>query len=55
MAVITYDYYNQAYERSVMFLNRQSEQVCFQLTCLQAAFPDLQKAFQSSHYTWQNL
>jgi hypothetical protein len=55
LVVINYDYYSQPYARSVMFLNRQTEQVRFQLTCYRNTFRDLQKAFQNSHYSWQNL
>jgi hypothetical protein len=55
LVVINYDYYSYPYARSVMFLNRQNEQVRFQLTCYRNTFRDLQKAFQNSHYSWQNL
>jgi hypothetical protein len=55
LVVINYNYYSYPYARSVMFLNRQNEQVRFQLTCHRNAFRDLQKAFQNSHYSWQNL
>ena len=55
LVVISYDYYGQPYERSVMFLNRRTERVQFQLTCYRNDFRDLQKAFESSHYSWQNL
>ena len=55
LVVINYDYYSQPYTRSVMFLNRQNAQVRFQLTCYRNAFRNLQKAFQNSHCSWQNL
>jgi hypothetical protein len=55
LIVINYDYYSLPYAKSVMFLNRQSEQVRFELTSDRNAFRDLQKAFVSSHYSWQNL
>jgi hypothetical protein len=55
LVVINYDYYSYPYARSVMFLNRPNEQVRFQLTCYRNSFRDLQKAFQNSHYSWQNL
>jgi len=38
-----------------MFLERESEQVRFELTCPLSVFPELQKAFQASRYSWQNL
>jgi hypothetical protein len=55
LVVISYDYYGQPYQRSVMFLNRKNEQIRFQLTCYRNVFRELQKAFESSHYSWQNL
>ncbi len=55
LVVINYDYYSYPYARSVMFLNRRNEQVRFQLTCYRNSYRDLQKAFQNSHYSWQNL
>jgi hypothetical protein len=55
LVIISYDYYSQGYERSVMFLNRKNEQIRFRLTCYRRAFQELQRAFQSSHYSWQNL
>ena len=38
-----------------MFLNRKNEQIRFQLTCYRDAFRELQKTFERSHYSWQNL
>jgi hypothetical protein len=55
LVIINYDYYTASYARSVMFLYRQNEQLRFQLTCNRNVFPALQKAFVSSHYSWQNL
>ena len=55
LVVVNYDYNSYPYARSIMFLDRPSEQVRFQLTCYRNAFRDLQKAFQNSHYSWQNL
>jgi hypothetical protein len=55
LVVINYDFYSYPFARSVMFLNRQNEQLRLQLTCLRNSFPELQKAFQGSHYSWQNL
>ncbi|MGZ5552082.1 MAG: hypothetical protein ACXWHF_00435 [Chthoniobacterales bacterium] len=53
--VISYDFNMESYVRSVMLLNRKDEQVRFELICLKPDFPALQKAFQGSHYSWQNL
>jgi hypothetical protein len=55
LIVINYDYYSLPYAKSVMFLNRQNDQVRFELTCNRNTFGELQKAFMSSHYSWQNL
>lgn len=55
LVVISYDYYSQQYERSVMFLNRKNDQIRFQLTCYRKSFHELQNAFERSHYSWQNL
>jgi hypothetical protein len=55
LVVIHYDYYGSPYARSVMFLDRANEHVRFQLTCFRNVFPQLQKTFETSHYSWQNL
>lgn len=55
LIVLRYNVFGQAYSRSILFLNRGKEQIRFQLTCRQADFKELQKAFLSSQYSWQNL
>jgi hypothetical protein len=55
LVTLTYNFYGEAHGRSILFLNRGKEQIRFQLTCRQADFKELQKAFLSSHYSWQNL
>jgi hypothetical protein len=55
LVVIGYNLFGQAYNRSVLFLNRGNEQIRFQLVCRQADFKELQKAFLGSQYTWKNL
>jgi hypothetical protein len=55
LVTLTYNFYGQAYGRSIMFLNRAKDQIRFQLTCRQADFKDLQKVFLKSQYSWQNL
>jgi hypothetical protein len=55
LIVLSYNSFGQAYSRSILFLNRGKEQIRFQLTCRQADFKELQKAFLSSQYSWQNL
>lgn len=55
LIVINYNYYGAPYARSVMFLNREKDQLRFQLTAPKWSFPQLQKAFLTSHFSWQNL
>src|ERR1700730_9687138 len=55
LITLTYNFYGEAYGRSILFLNRGKEQIRFQLASRQADFKDLQKAFLASHYSWQNL
>jgi hypothetical protein len=55
LVVLGYNLFGQAYNRSVLFLNRGNEQIRFQLVCRQADFKELQKAFLGSQFTWQNL
>lgn len=55
LVTFTYDLYGASYSRSILFLNRGTEQIRFQLTCRQPDFKDLQKAFLGSQYSWQNL
>jgi hypothetical protein len=55
LVVINFEQYGTPQARSVMFLNRDTDQVRFQLTCPQANFAKLQKQFFTSHFSWQNL
>lgn len=55
LVVLSYDFYGESYTRSILFLNREKEQIRFQLTSRQADFNELQRAFLSSQYSWQNL
>ncbi len=55
LVILGYNLFGQAYNRSVLFLNRGNEQIRCQLVCRQADFKELQKAFLGSQYTWQNL
>jgi hypothetical protein len=55
LVVFTYILYGQSYSRSSLFLNRDKEQIRFQLACRQTDFKELQKAFLGSQYSWQNL
>jgi hypothetical protein len=55
LVIVSYVFYGEEYERSVMFMNRGSEQIRFQLASRAADFKDLQRAFLASHFTWNNL
>lgn len=52
---LSYTFFGQKMSRSILFLNRGNEQLRFQLTCREADFNELHRAFLASHYTWQNL
>lgn len=52
---LNYTFFGQKMSRSILFLNRANEQLRFQLTCREADFNELHRAFLASHYTWQNL
>ena len=55
LVIVSYVFYGEQYARSVMFLNRGSEQVRFQLAIRANDFEDLQRAFLASHISWTNL
>ena len=55
LVILKYDFYGESYGRSILFLNRDNEQIRFQLTSRQGDFNELQKAFLGSQYSWQNL
>jgi hypothetical protein len=52
---VTYIFYGETYTRSVLFLNRASEQMRFQLISRSSDFEELQAEFQRSLYSWKNL
>ncbi len=52
---LSYTFFGQKMSRSILFLNRGKEQLRFQLTCREADFNELHRAFLASQYTWQNL
>jgi hypothetical protein len=52
---LSYSYYGENYNRSVLFLNRGKDQLRFQLTARDHDFQQLEEAFERSHLTWQNL
>ncbi|MBV9009460.1 MAG: hypothetical protein JO354_09895, partial [Verrucomicrobia bacterium] len=53
--VLSYRLLGQLYYRSILFLNRENEQVRFQLTARETDFKELHAAFQSSLFSIQNL
>lgn len=55
LVIISYRFYGENYQRSIMFLNRGNEQIRFQFLCRTADFKELQRAFLGSQFTWQNL
>ena len=55
LITLSYTLYGQKYGRSILFLNRGNEQIRSQLTCHEADFKELHKAFLRSQNTWQNL
>lgn len=55
LVTLGYTFYGQKYGRSILFLNRGTEQIRFQLTCPKGDFQELHRSFLASQYTWQNL
>ena len=55
LVVLGYTLFGQPYTRSILVLNREKEQIRFQLVCREADFKELHKAFLASQYSWQNL
>jgi hypothetical protein len=53
--VLSYKLLGQTFRRSVLFLNRDRDQLRFQLVAREADFNELQSAFRSSLCSWQNL
>jgi hypothetical protein len=55
LVIVSYTFYGEKYERSMMFLNRGNEQVRFQFVSRAVDFKNLQTAFQGSQLSWRNL
>ena len=55
LVIVNFELYGMPQTRSVMFLNRDTEQIRFQFTSPQPSFAKLQKQFLASQFTWQNL
>ena len=55
LVTLSYSFYGDAHKRSILLLNRGTEQIQFQLDCRQVDFRELQTAFFDSQHSWQNL
>jgi len=55
LVIANFELYGTSQMRSVMFLNRDTDQVRFQFTSPETSFKTLQKQFLASHFSWQNL
>lgn len=55
LITLSYTFYGHKYGRSILYLNRGNEQIRAQLTCSEADFKDLHRAFLASQGTWRNL
>jgi hypothetical protein len=55
LVIVNFESYGTPQARSVLFLNREGEQLQFQLTCPLTKFAELQKQFFGSQFSWQNL
>jgi hypothetical protein len=55
LVILDYTLVGQTYSRSILFLNRGTEQLRFQLTCREVDFEDLQATFFRSQFSWENL
>jgi hypothetical protein len=53
--IVSYNLFGQSFDRSILFLNNEREQLRFELVARASDFKELQRAFQSSLYTWQNI
>ncbi|MDP9100320.1 MAG: hypothetical protein M3N48_15210 [Verrucomicrobiota bacterium] len=51
----SYNFYGETYTGFLLFVNRATDQIRFQLVCRTADFEGLQKEFQRSLFSWQNL
>jgi hypothetical protein len=55
LVTVSFTSHGNDFTRSVMFLNREQDQIQFQLSSRTSDFSALQKAFLQSHFTWRNL
>ncbi|MDQ2659748.1 MAG: hypothetical protein M3Y03_04940, partial [Verrucomicrobiota bacterium] len=55
LVIVSYQLRGKNYKRSLMFLNRDNEQVRFEFVSRATDFNELQRAFLGSMFSWQNL
>jgi hypothetical protein len=55
LVTVSFTSHGDDFTRSVIFLNREQDQIQFRLSCRTSDFPALQKAFLQSQFTWRNL
>jgi hypothetical protein len=55
LITLGYTLFGQKFGRSILFLNREKEQIRSQLTCQEGDFKELHRVFLASQYTWQRL
>jgi len=55
LITLSYTLYGESYVRYLVFLNRDSDQIRFQLVCRAADSRALQQEFQASLCSWRNL
>ena len=55
LVILGYQLFGQTYNRSVLFLNRDKDQIRFELVCREKDFNQLQGAFLHSQFSWENL
>jgi hypothetical protein len=55
LVILGYQLSGHTYNQSVLFLNREKDQIRFQLVCREKDFNELQGAFLHSQFSWENL
>ncbi|PZR79099.1 MAG: hypothetical protein DLM52_01755 [Chthoniobacterales bacterium] len=53
--LLRYNLFGQVFKRSVIFLNRERDQIRFEFAARDSDFDTLEQAFRSSLCTWRNL
>jgi hypothetical protein len=55
LVILSYREYGEGFVSSFLFMNRNSEQICFRFVSRAADFEGLQRAFLASQFSWYNL